>query len=203
MFRRIRWIVQIVLLLGVVAFFHYFLPQHDIVYIVGTDVIRTDPSGPDQTTRDVRYINAVRPDGRTSEYRNEDTGWGFPFYFKFDSGKLQAEAQALQSTANDPVWVVITHYGWRITYLSWYPNAVSIRRATGPDEFIVPWFNIFFLSGLALFAIWLGFRIWKFKADHIDPLIEEAVDEVDLRTGRVIDRAEGFWARLLRLIRRR
>jgi len=32
-------------------------------------------------------------------FRNEDTGWGFPFYFKFNSADLQAVAQSIAASA--------------------------------------------------------------------------------------------------------
>ncbi len=45
-------------------------------------------------------------------YRNEDTGWGWPSYFKFDTANLQTEADDLSSTAarsqmggDDPLWL--------------------------------------------------------------------------------------------------
>ena len=64
------------LALLVFGFFHYTLPQHDIVRITGTEVIRQDFSGwnrifyaqPDSgntegVNRDLRLINAAYPDG--------------------------------------------------------------------------------------------------------------------------------------------
>ena len=69
-------------------------------------------------------------------YRNEDTGWGWPPFFKFDTANLQAEASnaMLQGEAENPQWMVIRHYGWRNEFLSIYPNALSLRVASGPEE---------------------------------------------------------------------
>ena len=64
----------------------------------------------------------------TRVYRNEETDWGFPWYFKFDSGNLQAEAQSLVSSAEAPKWVLVTHYGWRIPMLSMFPNVVELKQ---------------------------------------------------------------------------
>ncbi|RMH52120.1 MAG: DUF1523 family protein [Alphaproteobacteria bacterium] len=189
MLRLIKRILLAAILIAVAALMHHYLPQHDIVRITGTDVIRSDPAGPDQATRDVRYIYGETPDGETREYRNEDTGWGFPFYFKFDSGKLQARASSLQSTRDNPVWVVVTHYGWRITYLSLYPNAVAIREATGPDERIIPWFNIVFLSLLGVLVVWVAYRIRRFRRETVEPFLEETAGE-----------ASGLWRRLRRAL---
>ena len=56
-----------------------------------------------QGQRDVRFIDTVRPSGRVRVYRNEDTGWVWPPYFKYDSANLQAMATNLQSSAGEPV----------------------------------------------------------------------------------------------------
>ena len=185
------------IVLVVAGFLHFYLPQRDIVQIVGTDVIRRDLQSPDGTTLsfDVRYINARTESGASREYRNEDTGWGFPFYFKFDSGKLAARAQSL---AKDDSWVAVTHYGWRVTFLSLYPNAVKLKAVDGPDVRLIPWFNIVFLVVLAalLFAIWR--RIQRFRENRIDPLIEDIDEGFD----NASDRAGGLWRRMRDRFRR-
>ena len=182
---------------------HYYLPQRDIVKIVDTDVKRMDISkgspfwdrqdiGTDKnTTRDVRFISTVRPNGKTSVYRNEDTGWSFPFYLKFDSSDLSAKAQDMAQSGED--WVAVTHYGWRIRLFSIFPNATKIKRVDGPDTFLIPWFNIAFLSLLALiyFFIWRAIRRWKKK--RIDPLadkIEGELKEVSAAVKEHADHAE-------------
>ena len=75
-----------VLALAVGLFLHYNLPRTDVVRITGTDVKRIDRKGEEQTprTRDVRYINTVTRSGKVRVFRNEDTGWGWPPYLKFD-----------------------------------------------------------------------------------------------------------------------
>jgi hypothetical protein len=196
MFRWIKRIVPALVLLVVAGWLHHYLPQHDIVRINGTDVVRFDD---DTTTdaqgnvisrpRDVYLIRAKTPGDGTRTYRNEDTGWGFPFYFKFDSSNLQTEAQDLVSTQDSPRWVVVTHYGWRITYFSKFPNATSIRPASGPDELIVPWFNIVFLSALALMVLWIVFRLWRFKEERVEPFLDDTAEE-----------ASGLWSRLRRSV---
>lgn len=213
--RKLKWPVLILLVALVAAFLHYNLPSNDVVRIVGIDMKREDvtqKTATDQETganrtlsRDVRYINAVWPSRKPRVYRNEDTGWGFPWYYKFDSGNLQAEAQDAISTADNPRWFVVKHYGWRIVILSMYPNAVSIREVAGPDVSPIPWFNIVFLSFLALLIIF----IWRFavllRRRHIDPAIDDFQDSIDdvaagageaardVRSGfaRLIDRLTG------------
>ena len=138
----------LVVLLVAAAFLQWSLPSRDIVRIIDTDIARHGllggSSGASQTSgsADIRFINTVAPDGDVRVYRNQDTGWGWPPYFKFDEADLAAEAGTFASPEDKPRWVVVTHYGWRIPMLSAFPNAISIREATGPDEQLIPWFNI-------------------------------------------------------------
>lgn len=213
----VKRVLQAVVLAIIGAVLHYSLPQHDVVRIVGTEVKRIDfdevPwwwAAPDAGTgegagsRDVRFINAAFPgeDGASYVYRNEDTSWGFPPYFKFDSSTLTADAQRLVSTEADPVWVVVTHYGWRFELFTMFPNAVDIRRASGPDETVVPWFSIVFLAGLAaLVAVVLRF-LARLRARHVDPVvarvgdaIEDAAERVDGAYDGARAKAGGIWER--------
>ncbi|MEE4349718.1 MAG: DUF1523 family protein [Pacificimonas sp.] len=148
----LRFLILIPVLI-VFAFLHWTLPSRDVVRIVGTDVVRQDTAQRSQDTpaasRDVRLINTVDAGGDARVYRNEDTDWGWPPYFKFDSADLAAEALNAASTEADPNWVVLTHYGWRVPFLSLFPNATSIRPAEGPEESLFPWFNILLLALLA------------------------------------------------------
>jgi hypothetical protein len=208
----VKWTFRLLLALLVFAFFHYTLPQHDIVRIADTYEKRIDPGGnalfwaeppvgaARTANRDVFFIQAIRPNGRPIVYRNEDTGWGWPPYFKLDTSNLQAEATDLKSTKDNPQWVSVTHYGWRSEFLSIYPNAVGVRPVQGPDVSIFPWLNIIILSliGLALLFLW---RVWaQFRERTIDPLLEdvgETWDEVDERADAARDRARGLWRRLM------
>ena len=193
-----------VLIAVVAGFLHFYLPSKDVVRIVGTDVKRMDvvsrefvkegDGGRATGTRDVRFINAVWPNRKPRVYRNEETDWGFPWYFKFDSGNIQAVAQDLVSTAGDPQWVVTTHYGWRIEILSMFPNAVDIRTVDRPDYWPIPWFNIVFFIGLAVIILSLRYFLRRLRRRHIDPLIEMIEDEV----ADYSEAAEGRYRRLRR-----
>ncbi|RMD48390.1 MAG: DUF1523 family protein [Alphaproteobacteria bacterium] len=205
------WIKRAVialLLAALAAFLHYTLPRHDIVRIVNTAERRVDverypmfwtgsgSTGNASNMRDVYFIEAIDPEGRPRVYRNQDTGWGWPPYFKFDSSNLQAKARDLVSTKENPKWVVVTRYGWRNEFISIYPNAIEIRPASGPDERIIPWFNIVFLSLLALLALVL-WRAWRrFRARAIDPVLErldEGVDEARFQAEGVLWRLRRWW----------
>ena len=156
-FRAIFWTV-------VVAFLHYTLPQHDIARITDTYEKRVNPgenalfwsnanTGENvaATGRDVFFIQTFRGNDKPMIYRNEDTGWGWPPYFKFDTSNLQAEASDMMSkkSAETAQWVAVRHYGWRNEFLSVYPNAVALWAVDGPDTRIIPWFNIVVLVLLA------------------------------------------------------
>ncbi|SEQ42320.1 Protein of unknown function [Loktanella sp. DSM 29012] len=200
-----------ILILG--GFLHYVLPQHDTVQITSTEVIRTDFSnlnrifyaqadngGVEQATRDLRLINTTKvrtyllgfiPTDRTEVmvYRNEDTGWIWPPYFKFDSADLQAEASA---AARADGWYSITHYGWRNRWLSIYPNAVRITPVDGPNPGIVPWFNIFFFSFLFV-AFFVVRGMWRqFRERMIDPSIDAAEHQFDEARAGLAQRRSGL-----------
>ena len=182
----IKWTFRLLVLALLAAFLSYVLPQRDIVRVVSTEVIRTDftnynrmfyaqadSGSAEAATRDLRLINTVRYSGRVMVYRNEDTGWIWPPYFKFDSSDLQAEAEDLTSTTEVPRWAVVTHYGWRIRYLTVYPNAIDIRPVADPEARLIPWFNIIFLT--VLFAIgWAVTVRWRrFRARRIQPRLDQ------------------------------
>jgi hypothetical protein len=209
--RYVKWTFLATLALIVFAFLHYTLPQTDIVRVVGTDNRRIDIgenslfwAGADvgtaaSTSRDVFFINTIYPDGGTMEFRNEDTGWGWPPYFKVDSFSTQTEAKELISSAEAPVWVAVTHYGWRNELFTIFPNAVSVRRVEGPDVTLIPWVNIVLLTLLAGLLL-LFRRMWlQFRERTIDPALAEAGeawDAVDARADAAADRARGVWGRV-------
>jgi hypothetical protein len=109
-------------------------------------------------------------------YRNEDTGWIWPPYFKFDSSDLQAEAANL---ARGDEWAVVTHYGWRIRWASIYPNAVGVRTISGPEVTIIPWFNIFFFVFLMVALVFIRAMWRQFRERSVDPLLDAAGHEFD------------------------
>jgi hypothetical protein len=211
MWRYFKWGFRIVLILAVGGLLHYTLPQHDIVRITGTynrlttvgenSIFYATPdagTGESAVTRDIRFIEAVRPNGRVIVYRNEDTGWVWPPFFKYDSSNLQAEASNLKSTADAPVWVSVTHYGWRIAWMSIYPNAIRVRVVDGPDASIFPWVNIVILTTLA-FLLFMVRRMWlQFRERMIDPALEDmsdALTRADARADAARASARTSWGR--------
>ncbi|MEM9966828.1 MAG: DUF1523 family protein [Pseudomonadota bacterium] len=200
----LRWVLGITFWGLIVAFFHYTLPQVDIVRITETENRRVDfgvnslfwasaDVGSDQNTanRDVYFILTRRADGGVMVYRNEDTGWGWPPYFKLDSSNLHAEASDAKSTAEAPQYYAIKHYGWRSELLTVFPNAISIRAVEGPDVSKgIPYFNIIVLTlfSAVSYGIWVRWR--RFRIARIDPTLEAIEDNVADRAGQI-----GRWMR--------
>ncbi|WP_317055563.1 DUF1523 family protein [Roseovarius rhodophyticola] len=197
----VKWVFWVVFWLFWAAFFHYTLPQTDIARVTDTYEKRIDfgensifwaspDVGNDGTlaNRDVFFIQTVRANGSTMVYRNEDTGWSWPPYFKFDTSNLQAEAADQKSTADAPKWVAIKHYGWRNEFLSIFPNAVGVSPVSGPDAPKgVPWVNIIILVlfGLVVLGAW---RLWRrFRAKRIDPVVDSIESGFDAAGDAVND----------------
>ncbi|MDQ2094105.1 DUF1523 family protein [Rhodalgimonas zhirmunskyi] len=203
MLKTIWTAIKVIVLVFFLSVLHYVLPQHDVGRITSTEIIRTDFNGMNRlfyaqadsgaselTTRDLRLINAEikktwflgfgqRESTKVMVYRNEDTGWIWPPYFKFDSSDLQAQAAAEMSNKQNTQWVVITHYGWRNKYLTIYPNAIGVRPVDGPDVTVIPWFNIFFFVFL-LVAFGFARAVWaQFRQRTVDPLVRDAEDSWD------------------------
>ncbi|SDW09314.1 DUF1523 family protein [Litoreibacter albidus] len=207
MLRWIKYAIVLVFWLLVIAVFHYTMPQRDVVRVVGTFEQRIDygenswfwasgDSGSDVTgaNRDVLFIQAIQKNGKPMVYRNEDTGWGWPPYFKFDTKNLQTEATDLQSTKADPQWVVLTHYGWRNEFYSIFPNAVGIRPTDNPDATLIPWLNIIILIILAGLCLGLFRMMQWFKRSKIDPITDSVGETWDAVDDYADEQRSGFRA---------
>lgn len=208
--RYIKWIIPGLFGLFLFGFMDYTLPSKNTVRITETYNRLTDIgansifyASPDTGTvqnaagqRDIRFISSVKANGKVYVYRNEDTGWVWPPYFKYDSSNLQAEASNLQSTNAAPQWVSITSYGWRIAWLSIYPNAISIKPVAGPDVHPFNWGAVISTAVLLLLVLTL-WRMWaQFRERTIDPTLEdigETWDSIDDRA----DAAHGRFSRWL------
>ncbi|MGF1550951.1 MAG: DUF1523 family protein [Paracoccaceae bacterium] len=204
MWSLIKWTVVVVILLAITAVLHYHIPRREVVRVLANEIIRVDyettnaQGEPVTRTRDVRQIYAEEPDGETMEFNNTDA----PLYLKFDSANLTAKAEQLVSRSSNqsnttPVenkWAVVTYYGWRIEFLSWFPNAIDIRRAEGPEENLLPWHWI--AIGIVLVVLLVLWRLLVLQISRFtDPVIEEL--EYEDEQGR------GYFARQFRRIGKR
>lgn len=154
--RRIALVAVGLVVLGWVLASAYYLPTTDKVHITGTEVKREDFTRSDGTkdSRDVRYIMASTLDGEVRTYRNEDTGWGFPPYFKFNSGDLAAQASAIARNQPEAV-VLVRFYGTRAHLLSLYPNALSLQIVDAEYE-PFPTYVFAYIAGCFLLVV-LGY----------------------------------------------
>jgi hypothetical protein len=175
--RVVKGVVGLLVLLLVGAFLHYVLPKQEIATVTSAynrfvepgeirglrSLTEADAAAQGRPGVDVFFINGRSRDGDLLEFRNEDTGFGFPWYFKFDSATLHNQAQEAVSTAEAPKWMVIRYYGWRLPFVSMFPNAVSMRPAESRDMTLIPWFNIVVLSLLiaVVWAVWARLRRWR------------------------------------------
>lgn len=127
--------------------FHY-LPRGEVVVLTGAQNMRFSDGVDDGAdhgqhgkgvSRDVRLIYARSHDGDKTvrTYRNEDV----TAYLKFDSGTVNSEVQSIlldQTEKGKPIPVLVLYYGWRVSFLSWYPNIISLRVVS--DDFVYwPW----------------------------------------------------------------
>lgn len=174
--KKVRFGIGIVLVVLLSLLFHYNLPRTAVVQISGTDVKRIDKQNSSvknqsknntgtlsaQQTSDVRYINSLARSGKTIVFRNEDTGWGWPPYLKFDSADLTAEAQAFAADQAKP-WVLVKYYGWRIKVFSMFPNVVNLK-AVDRDYSHFPLFNIVFFVLLVTAVLILRSKVKKLVA---------------------------------------
>ena len=138
-----------------------YLPSSVKVTISGIEVKRKGADDPEagKQVRDVRYILAKdHQTGKALVFRNEDTGWGWPPYFKFDAADLSSAAADLANNKRDAV-VLLTYYGVRSPMLDLFPNAVSLEVVEAGYTH-VPWFNIVFslLLCVALIYFFIRFR---------------------------------------------
>jgi hypothetical protein len=160
----------------------YYLPSGKKIYISGEDVKRMDTKIVDGKVQghDVRFIFAK--DFKTGEpvvFRNEDTAWGFPFYFKFDSADLAAKAADL---AKSPQVVVLAkYYGMRSQMLELYPNVTSLEVVTAGYEY-VPVASMIVVSLVIALWLYVFFKYRKFKR-----WLQSKLDE---RAGRLARKAQ-------------
>jgi hypothetical protein len=200
-----KWIPRIIkgfFLVVIGCFLHYYLPARDVVQVINADVKRMDVGGfvwfwdqPDANTnesdtRDVRFINTMDKKGKPKVYRNEDTNWSWPPYLKFDSADLNAKAQSIGK--EDDVWVAVSHYGWRIKLFSAFPNAYKIKRVSGPDAILIPWFNIVFLGLLGILIFWIYWKLRTLKEAHLDPITDKIGDAAKATENEVAEKRAGM-----------
>lgn len=172
--RRLFWFLVLLVVVGAGGVLSYSLPKHIVVNINGSEVKRVDNSGnavdvrtPSiNNSRDVYYINASALDkSEVFTFRNEDTKFNFPWYFKFDSAEVQSRAKLVEANNNGKdqrAYALVTYYGWRIPMFNMFPNAVDVRSWESSEP-PFPVFNTVFLSLLGLITLVLWWKLWRWN----------------------------------------
>ena len=124
---------------------HYELPRIAVVKMTGVDSKRaesiiTRSVNTTEKAPDVFFFFVEHENKQAAVYRNEDTGWGWPPYFKFNAADLQAKAQGLIGQK-----VRIKYYGWRNKLWGLFPNVLDVEEA-GSDPAMYSKTRIFFFS---------------------------------------------------------
>lgn len=161
-FRRFGLALAVLFAIFMVLLLSYYLPSTKKVQVTGTEVKRVDAKTKEGTerTRDVRFVVTKEVDGgKTLVFRNEDTGWGWPPYLKFNSGDIMGEAVNFHES-DEKETVLVTYYGWRLTFLDLYPNVLSLR-AVPADYTHVPVFNIVVITLLIALTVFVVLRVRK------------------------------------------
>ncbi|WP_108260513.1 DUF1523 family protein [Mangrovicoccus ximenensis] len=189
MMRKLSLILFAGLVVIVAGFLSYTLPRQYVVRVVNTEIQRIDTSGSwfyansesssSDGTRDVKIIQTIREGGQPKVFRNEDTGWGWPPYFKFDSANVQAQASDLISSSDNPNWALVKSYGWRSELFSIYPNVLKVRNIPTPQDKPWPVFNIVVILALIALAALAWRAMSRFWDRRIDPAIDRVADVFD------------------------
>lgn len=202
----VKWAIVIIVVGVLGAIMHYSLPRHDVVRVSGVEVrletfginrffFSSPPPGMGRgEARDMRYIETFTPQGRERVFRNEDTGWGWPPYFKFDAADLHARTRNDVSSQDDPRWMAVTYYGFRSLLFSIYPNVIRMQPVDSPDHSVIPWSRIIGFTALFAFGTWLWLTLRRFRERKVDPFIEEMGERRERARGwlgRTFDRFLG------------
>lgn len=178
--QKICYIILAILALGTLVALDYYLPEKSVATIGGVGTKRLSPNGDVNRMRqtpvlgaDIYFIYTQLPDGDIRVYRNENTGWGFPFYFKFDSPEIQGEAQVMSYSHKT---ALITSYGWRIEMFSMFPNVLDISAAK-PDQSLISiprWIGLF---AWAIFWTFAAYKIWNWFKRKDKEAVERYINE--------------------------
>lgn len=117
-------------------------------------------------------------DGEVMVYCNEDMGWGWFFYFKFDMVNFYIEVNDVILIKDVLEWVVVCYYGWCNEFLLIFLNVVCICVVEGLDVSFIFWMNIIILI-IFVVIFWLICVCWVwFCCVCIDLVIEDVGDSI-------------------------
>ncbi|WP_156552275.1 DUF1523 family protein [Helicobacter pylori] len=152
--RNVVLFILTAIFLALMLLVSYCMPHYSVAVISGVEVKRMNenentPNNKEVKTlaRDVYFMQTYDPKDKKSVtvYRNEDTRFGFPFYFKFNSADISALAQSLVNQQ-----VEVQYYGWRINLFNMFPNVIFLKPLKENAEMSKPIFS------WILYALLLG-----------------------------------------------
>lgn len=167
--RNVVLFILTAIFLALMLLVSYCMPHYSAAVISGVEVKRMNenentPNNKEVKTlaRDVYFVQTYDPKDKKSVtvYRNEDTRFGFPFYFKFNSADISALAQSLVNQQ-----VEVQYYGWRINLFNMFPNVIFLKPLKENAEMSKPVFSWilyalllvgFFISARSVWALFKG-----------------------------------------------
>lgn len=159
--RNVVLFILTAIFLALMLLVSYCMPHYSVAVISGVEVKRMNenentPNNKEVKTlaRDVYFVQTYDPKDQKSVtvYRNEDTRFGFPFYFKFNSADISALAQSLVNQQ-----VEVQYYGWRINLFNMFPNVIFLKPLKENDEMSKPIFS-WILYALLLMGFFISVR---------------------------------------------
>ncbi|WP_162972296.1 DUF1523 family protein [Helicobacter pylori] len=169
--RNVVLFILTAIFLALMLLVSYCMPHYSAAVISGVEVKRMNenentPNNKEVKTlaRDVYFVQTYDPKDQKSVtvYRNEDTCFGFPFYFKFNSADISALAQSLVNQQ-----VEVQYYGWRINLFNMFPNVIFLKPLKEGAEMSKPVFS-WILYALLLAGFFISARsvcaLFKSKA---------------------------------------
>lgn len=217
--KNVRRVIAAVAIFASYAYIDYSLPNYPLVRVdeIGTRRFDADgnyqPKGGESKgpTRDVEMIYTssayLEIDAATGKevpkiygneekdklvFINEDTGFSFPFYFKFDTANLQGSAANMRGQ-----FAYVKSFGWRNEIFTWFPNALKIIKYE-PGMTIINFVRIAVttLWALGIVGIWYGLRVLRRKvAAKVEAAAEAARAKAESFNGQmdaVGDRVDAF-----------
>ncbi len=143
--RNVVLFILTAIFLALMLLVSYCMPHYSVAVISGVEVKRMNenentPNNKEVKTlaRDVYFVQTYDPKDKKSVtvYRNEDTRFSFPFYFKFNSADISALAQSLVNQQ-----VEVQYYGWRINLFNMFPNVIFLKPLKEGAEMSKPVFS--------------------------------------------------------------
>ncbi|GAA7485034.1 DUF1523 family protein [Helicobacter pylori] len=158
--RNVVLFILTAIFLALMLLVSYCMPHYSAAVISGVEVKRMNenentPNNEVKTlARDVYFVQTYDPKDKKSVtvYRNEDTRFSFPFYFKFNSADISALAQSLVNQQ-----VEVQYYGWRINLFNMFPNVIFLKPLKESDEMSKPVFS-WILYALLLVGFFISAR---------------------------------------------